>query len=229
MRIPISEEFASVQGEGMFTGVPSYFVRTSGCNLRCHFCDTPYTSWKPEMHPVKTIDILGRIANAQLCRHVVITGGEPMLYPEAVAQLVKGCHSMGKVVTVETNGTLYDRRVFPDLYSVSPKLKSSTPQAGPEKALHERNIAATDLQQFLSGARSAQFKFVVTCDADIGEVQAMVDEHRLHPEHVWLMPEGRTAEEVMAKARWVVEACRERGFNLSMRVHTLLWGAKRGV
>ena len=238
--LSISEEFSSIQGEGKFAGVPSYFVRTSGCNLRCWWCDTPYTSWKPEMKQVELSAIMGRIA-ADKARHVVITGGEPMLYPEQLAVLVSFCQKIGKPVTIETNGTIFDERVQPNLYSVSPKLASSAPteqfaplQYPPEMRanalkMHLANIKAVPLRPFTLGRDAAQFKFVVCSPLDVNDVVLLVQQHELHHSSVWLMPEGRTAQEVMEKAKWVVEACKETGFNLSMRVQTLIWGMKRGV
>lgn len=231
MKLPISEEFSSIQGEGMFAGVPSYFMRTSGCNLRCWWCDTPYTSWKPEMKFADTVNVLERI-KADGARHIVITGGEPMLHVDAIRVLVRCCQGMEKIVTVETNGTVPPGDIWPDLWSVSPKLASSTPSESlgkGERALHLRHIDAAPLKQFETQGTRAQFKFVVVTAEDMDEVEKMVASHGLKRSNVWLMPEGRTANEVMGKARWVVEECKARGFNLSMRVHTLLWGAKRGV
>jgi 7-carboxy-7-deazaguanine synthase len=74
----IAETFTSLQGEGILVGVPSFFVRTSGCQLRCRWCDTPYTSWAPEGQR-RTVDGLLAEARASGCRHVVVTGGEPLI------------------------------------------------------------------------------------------------------------------------------------------------------
>ena len=239
----ISEEFSSIQGEGQFTGIPSYFVRTSGCNLRCWWCDTPYTSWNATGSKVNVADIAERIAHDP-ARHVVITGGEPMLQAPAVAELTGLCHIIGKPVTIETNGTLHDPLVRPHLWSVSPKLPSSTPSdenmlgaalktVAAEASRHLAAMKATDLRQFLypqiNGIPGGQFKFVVTNEADVLQVQNLVTFHKLPPATIWLMPEGRTAAEVMAKHAWVAEACKRTGYNMSTRLHTLIWGAKRGV
>ena len=79
----ISELFYSIQGEGKLTGVPSVFVRASGCNLRCTWCDTPYASWEPEGENFSVAQIVERVI-AFPARHVVLTGGEPMMMPEIV-------------------------------------------------------------------------------------------------------------------------------------------------
>src|SRR5271154_6718268 len=82
--VKIAEIFYSVQGEGVLTGVPSIFVRTSGCNLRCSWCDTPYTSWNPEGEEMSVEAILDRVYECPAARHVVVTGGEPMIAPGIV-------------------------------------------------------------------------------------------------------------------------------------------------
>ncbi len=77
----IAEIYKSVQGEGLLTGTPSVFVRVSGCNLRCWFCDTPFTSWAPEGSDIAVDEIVAQVEEWD-CRHVVLTGGEPMLFAE---------------------------------------------------------------------------------------------------------------------------------------------------
>ena len=81
----ISEIFTSVQGEGMWVGIPSTFIRVSGCNLRCVWCDTPYASWSPEGPTLNLNEILVEV-KSRPARHVVVTGGEPMIF-SAVAEL----------------------------------------------------------------------------------------------------------------------------------------------
>ena len=80
----ISEIFHSLQGEGELAGVPSVFVRTAGCNLRCTWCDTPYSSWSPEGTQMGVAEIVAEVSRHP-ARHVVLTGGEPMLAPELPA------------------------------------------------------------------------------------------------------------------------------------------------
>src|ERR1700758_3861717 len=82
--LKIAELFYSLQGEGSLVGVPSFFIRTSGCNLRCSWCDTPYTSWQPEGSDLSLGQILDEV-KAHPARHVVVTGGEPMIPPEIIA------------------------------------------------------------------------------------------------------------------------------------------------
>src|ERR1700704_5838800 len=100
----VSEIFYSIQGEGMLTGVPSVFVRTSGCNLRCVWCDTPYTSWTPEGPEMAIEEIAKEVARYPATAHVVITGGEPMLFP-SVVELAARLKAAGHHITIETAGT----------------------------------------------------------------------------------------------------------------------------
>src|SRR3954468_14954811 len=124
----IAEIFYSIQGEGKLTGVPSVFVRVSGCNLPCTWCDTPYASWHPEGPEMTTDPLLAEIARHP-ATHVVLTGGEPMMFKELVP-LITALKSQGKHITVETAGTLWLEELPQgaiDLASISPKLSNSTP------------------------------------------------------------------------------------------------------
>ena len=143
----IAEIFYSVQGEGGLVGVPSIFVRTSGCNLRCVWCDTPYTSWQPEGNELSLDEILAQVDVHTAARHVVVTGGEPMIAPQIV-ELTERLRSRGLHITVETAGTVY-KPVMCDLMSISPKLAHSTPP-GEWATTHERlRIQAETLRRLM--------------------------------------------------------------------------------
>lgn len=230
MKLRISETFDTIQGEGMLAGMPSHFIRTSGCNLRCWWCDTPYTSWKPE-GSMESVTELARAAGESKCHNVVITGGEPMLFPNEVGLLTNILQSEhGKVVTIETNGTIYNDVVRPDLWSVSPKLSGSSPQPQQQREhdLHLANIEAAPLGLF-KGRRATQYKFVISRPEELDEVEGMIREHNLRPIDVWLMPEGTTKEKILDGGLRLVEYCKSTGYNLCLRQHVLLWGYKRGV
>ena len=124
----IAEIFYSIQGEGALLGAPSVFVRVSGCNLRCAWCDTPYASWHPEGAEMALPSILGDVLSYG-CRHVVVTGGEPMIAPEIVP-LTEELARAGLHITIETAGTVY-APVVCHLMSISPKLANSTPSEVP--------------------------------------------------------------------------------------------------
>src|SRR5881394_3201980 len=120
----IAEIYASLQGEGLLTGTPSVFVRTTGCNLRCWFCDTPYTSWQPEGEQRSWESVRDEVLTRDV-EHVVITGGEPMLQRDVVP-LSRALAEQGRLITIETAGTIY-RPVAAHLMSISPKLANSSP------------------------------------------------------------------------------------------------------
>ncbi len=236
-RLAVSETFLSLQGEGSLTGVPSYFVRLSGCNLRCRWCDTPYASWAPEQTP-RTIEELRAEAAATGAGHAVLTGGEPMIH-EGLGPLSRALREAGMHVTIETAGTVFrgPEDVACDLMSISPKLANSTPEAGDPRdpdgrwrILHEqRRWRPEAVQQLLDAFPSRQLKFVLTGEADLLEIDAMLG--RLagwRPEEVMLMPEGTRTPEPEAVA-WVVRQCLDRGWRYCHRLHVELFGDARGT
>src|SRR2546423_3241672 len=153
----VSEIFYSIQGEGKLVGVPSVFVRASGCNLRCTWCDTPYASWDPEGEDMPLDEIVRRVLSFD-AQHVVLTGGEPMIMPE-IAQLCAALKAAGRHLTMETAATVY-QPVDIDLASLSPKLSNSTPvdrQGGRFAAAHERQRINLDvIQRFIDIAPDFQ-------------------------------------------------------------------------
>ena len=226
----IAEIFYSIQGEGSLAGVPSVFIRTSGCNLRCTWCDTPYTSWQPEGRDFSVEQILEQVAGFSSAQHVVITGGEPMIAPEIVA-LTRQLRNAGRHITVETAGTIYTP-VACDLMSISPKLSNSTPrdrEGGRWAAQHERLRYQPDILRQLIANYSYQLKFVVQRVEDLQEIRLMVEALAVAPQNVMLMPEGTTREAVQERGRWIAETCKSTGYRYSPRLHVDLWGDRRGV
>jgi len=225
----ISEIFYSIQGEGMLTGVPSVFVQTSGCNLRCVWCDTPYTSWAPEGTEMSLEEILTAVRQYP-GRHAVVTGGEPMIAPQIV-ELTHALQQLGLHITIETAGTVY-HRVACDLMSISPKLANSTPlerEGGRWAAQHERlRYQAAVLRQLMADYEY-QLKFVVASPDDMAEIARMLEETRADRGRVVLMPEGITPEAIRERAPWLTEICKREGFRYSPRLHIDLWGNRRGV
>jgi 7-carboxy-7-deazaguanine synthase len=225
----ISEIFYSIQGEGMLTGVPSVFVRTSGCNLRCVWCDTPYTSWSPEGEDMALDQILAAV-RSHPAKHVVVTGGEPMIAPDIV-ELTEGIRGLGLHVTVETAGTVY-HPVACDLMSISPKLENSTPferESGKWVAQHERLRYQPEVLKQLMSEYGYQLKFVVASAEDMPEIAKMIEDLHVDRSRVVLMPEGTTPEVIRERAAWLTETCKREGFRYSPRLHIDLWGNRRGV
>lgn len=226
----IAEIYRSVQGEGCLTGTPSVFVRTSGCNLRCWFCDTPYTSWHPEGVDMAVSEIVAQIEEWD-CRHVVLTGGEPMLFAELIP-LCERLRERGRHVTVETAGTLY-LPVVCDLMSISPKLANSAPSAEEHphwNRRHRRECHRPDVLRQLLAEYDCQLKFVVDERADLEEIHAFLgDFPQAAPERVLLMPQGVDQESLEERAAWLRPYCQEQGWIFCPRMHIEWYGAVRGT
>lgn len=227
--VRIAEIFHSIQGEGQFAGTPSVFVRTTGCNLRCWFCDTPYTSWQPEGEQRDWHDVLAQ-SLAYDCEHVVITGGEPLLQPEIVP-LSTELANAGRLVTIETAGTVY-RPVRAQLLSISPKLSNSTPRETDQKrwiARHDRDRNNRLILRRLLNEYRCQLKFVVDKRRDLVEIEQFLQTcSPVAAESVWLMPQGTEADELAAKADWLEPEARRRGYRFCPRLHIELFGNVRG-
>jgi len=221
----IAEIFYSLQGEGSLVGVPSVFVRTSGCNLRCAWCDTPYTSWKPEGEELPLDAIMSAVAEYP-ARHAVVTGGEPMIAP-GIVELTERLRARGLHITIETAGTVF-APVACDLMSISPKLANSTPE-GSWATQHDRLRFQPDILRQLMSAHDYQLKFVVAQPGDLSEIQPMLD--RLGADHgkVILMPEGVDVSVLRERGLWLAEVAKREGFRFSPRLHVDLWGNRRGI
>lgn len=225
----IAEIFYSIQGEGMLVGTPSVFIRTSGCNLRCVWCDTPYASWEPEGEDLALEEILARVARFRP-HYAVITGGEPMIAPEIVP-LSEALRQMRLHITVETAGTVYVP-VECHLMSISPKTSNSIPfgrEGGRWVALHDRSRIRMDVLKRLIENYEYQLKFVVAEEEDLIEINDLVRRLRANPQRVLLMPEGTDVEVLRERALWLVELCKQQGYRYSPRLHIELWGNRRGV
>ncbi len=225
----IAEIFYSIQGEGTLVGVPSVFVRTSGCNLRCTWCDTPYTSWQPEGEEL-TITQIAERAQSFGASHVVITGGEPMIAPE-MAALTEAIAATGAHITIETAGTVY-QAVRCDLMSISPKLANSTPwnrEGGRWAPQHERLRYRPAVLSKLMADYAYQIKFVVASPSDLEEIEKMQSELGAAAGQIVLMPEGINREVLRERGLWLAEICKEHGYRFSPRLHVELWGNQRGV
>jgi organic radical activating enzyme len=210
-------------------GRPSVFVRFSGCNLRCRWhdprsktdvlCDTFYASYQPERRLVDLEDLVRQVRSLLMPGDdIVVTGGEPLLFPRAVAVLYD-VFGPSHHLTIETNGTrpmlLGPLQV---LHSVSPKLSSS--QSGTCLADVVRHVAASP--------SDVQLKFVIASPDDLAEVRECVAQVA-RPVTVFLMPLADTEAGLAASATWVAEAALQHGFCYSDRLHLRLWQGKRGT
>jgi len=224
--VKIAEIFYSLQGEGTLIGTPSVFVRTSGCNLRCAWCDTPYTSWTPEGEELSVYSIVERVEQYG-ASHVVLTGGEPMIAPE-IEELTQ---RLSQHITIETAGTV-DAHVRCDLMSISPKLSNSTPHqrgGGRFAQQHERLRYQPEVLKRLIQLYPYQLKFVVVDPNDLIEIRAVVEQIGAANRRVMLMAEGTDASILAERGRWLAEVAKREGFRFTPRLHIDLWGNRRGV
>lgn len=231
--------FFTIQGEGKFVGRPSVFVRLSACNLRCEWhngdgtftkCDTPYSSHEPEKNLRSIKETIDEILKHN-CKHVVITGGEPMLQTNVVL-LIDKLVELGKHVTVETNGTIY-RETKAQFYSVSPKLATSCPHTSDNfENHHMKRLNFKALSDFAKTKH--QLKFVVASKHDISEIESMVKTLAslvggYDSENVYVMPQGITTEQLDKTYPVIIEAAKKNGWNVCDRLHIRLFGQKRGT
>jgi len=238
----IAEIFRSVQGEGRLTGTESVFVRASGCNLRCWYCDTPYASWEPEGEEVAVEEIVARVEELArpggerpaAVRHVVLTGGEPMMFAELVP-LSEALRRREHHVTVETAGTLY-LPVACDLMSISPKLSNSLPENGkrgrssflPRKEL--RPLFPPEVLRRLVAGYDYQVKLVIDRPEDIEEAEQFLAAFpEVERARAMLMPQGTEPAELQEKARWIEPYCRQHGLVFCPRRQIEWFGLRRGT
>ena len=227
----IAEIFHSIQGEGLFSGVPSVFIRTSGCNLRCDWCDTPYASWKPEGDELPVSGILQRIS-VWNCNHFVLTGGEPMIAPD-LPELANALKKQGKHITIETAGTIPPNGIPCDLASISPKLSNSTPPASRDPAWAKKHEATRLQPEVISKwiqKYPFQLKFVVSSENDLVEIKSLLLKlPKIPADRVLLMPEGIDTQTLASRSPWLVDICKREGFRFCPRLQIELFGHTLGT
>lgn len=233
----VAEVFGpTLQGEGPSTGRRAAFIRLGGCNLHCTWCDTPYT-WDAARHDLRAE--LQRVPVPAILHDVavmdvplaVVTGGEPLLHQTQPGWglLLEGLGQLGVAVEVETNGTQTPNRptqAHVTRFNVSPKLGHADGGRDPL----ERRVVPEALAAFAKLARvhdGAAFKFVAQGPGDLDEIGALVTRHHIPREAVWVMPEGTTVDAILAGQRLLADPVIGRGWNLTTRLHTLLWGSER--
>jgi 7-carboxy-7-deazaguanine synthase len=233
--VRMTEMFVSSQGEGALSGTESIFIRLSGCNLRCWFCDTPYTSWQPEGERVLVEEIV-RVAQQTSIANVVVTGGEPLLQP-AIVPLTESLADVGKHITIETAGTVF-QPVTCHLMSISPKLASSNPRyksgRASEKSWNDRHERLRwqpkVIRQLIAQSTEYQLKFVVQDPADCRQVEEGIAEFSdMNRSSVWLMPEGTDVATLDQRALWLRPWCATRGYRYCDRWHLRWYGSRRGT
>ncbi|PJC37505.1 7-carboxy-7-deazaguanine synthase QueE [Candidatus Peregrinibacteria bacterium CG_4_9_14_0_2_um_filter_53_11] len=210
----LNEVFYSVQGEGKNAGQPAVFVRFGNCNLKCSWCDTKYT-WHPDLQDNTSVELAAvyeKVRAYPQCKHLILTGGEPMLQQDAIRALRSEFPDY--YIEVETNGSqpvsCYDEV---DLFTVSYKTSNS---GNPPYELKTRNDKCI-------------YKFVVCSRNDFGEIEEVISRYELPASSIYLMPEGVSRDALLEKQPFIVDYCAQRGYNFTSRLHILTWGDKRGV
>lgn len=224
----VSELFYSLQGEGFLAGVPSVFVRLAGCPLRCRWCDTKY-AWAEEAGRQFSVDEIIEQVQRWTCRHVVVTGGEPMSHSD-LPQLVRQLKTAGKHVTIETAGIAYVPNLPCDLMSISPKLSNSMPDDAKLAAMHEDSRFNLTILKQLIDHYNYQLKFVVDSETDLHEIEDTIRKlGNVDRGKVMLMPQAATRDDLLTKSPMVAEICKQAGFTFCQRLHVVLWDNQRGV
>ncbi|HEY5551519.1 MAG TPA: 7-carboxy-7-deazaguanine synthase QueE [Opitutaceae bacterium] len=228
----VSEIFHSIQGEGELAGVPSVFVRTSGCNLRCTWCDTPYASWNPEGDAMTVEEVVARVTSFR-ARHAVLTGGEPMIAP-GIRPLADALRAAGMHITIETAATIAPNGIACDLASLSPKLRNSSPGDRLDSVWRERHESLRWQPAVVAAwmaAHDYQLKFVVATRDDLEEIETMLGELPTRPpaSKVLLMPEGVDAAKLRERGSWLADVCKACGYRFCPRLQIELFGNRRGT
>ena len=223
----INEIFKSIQGEGPNFGKPAIFLRTAQCNLKCTWCDTKYTwDWEnydytKEVKEMTLEEIKERILDLEI-KHLVITGGEPLLQQDDLADLLSFLKP-DFYVEIETNCTILPNKMLTDLvdqWNVSPKTENS----GNPLELYEND----ECYYFFANQENCFFKYVVEDESDIPEIKKFVTKYNIPENRVQLMTQASTKEEISAREKSISELAKANNFLFSPRLHVAMWGAQRG-
>ena len=238
MKLIVDEIFYSLRGEGEFIGQPAIFIRLSKCNLICQFCDTNFPTSTNKYfafnnNPMTINEVIQTIKDIETTfklsiNHYVITGGEPLIQQKALLYFFQALeeYKTTPFIEIETNGTilpLEELSEYVGQYNVSLKLENSNL----DLKLREKPKV---IKWFVSDSinpSSTLFKFVVDKKEDLKEIDTLVDKYKIN--NISLMPCGTTPEIILEKMKWLAPICLQKGYQLSTRLHVLIWGNKRGV
>jgi 7-carboxy-7-deazaguanine synthase len=225
----ISEKFYSIQGEGITIGSPSIFIRLTGCNILCKgsgwICDSIEVWKKGTKTNFEDVLSINEINLLKLGTHLIITGGEPMLYQMKIIDFIEWFESnfdFIPFIEIETNGTIIPNKKiinYVSQWNVSPKLSNSG------VAEHKR-INPKALAEYNS-IKNCIFKFVISKETDVIELSEKY--LPINYKKIYLMPAGATQEELNKTRLIVVEQCKAYGFRYSERLHIVIWNKKTGV
>lgn len=228
----VCEIFYSIQGEGVYTGIPMVFIRLAGCNLipHCAYCDTDY-AWKPESgEEMETEDVMKKVT--KLSPHykswVCITGGEPLWQLDELEKLVRELKRGGYLITIETNGSFKPPSWYTLVDSWNADIKCPSSQ-----------VCGTSSLAWFNTRQCDQIKLVVGNMEDLDFARNMINKHKVDNPIVMVSPmsfilsdkiEGKISE--YWSKDWlkeVAEFCKEMRVRYSLQLHKAIWGSKRGV
>ena len=223
----ISEIFKSIQGEGINAGKDVVFLRTALCNLKCSWCDTKYTwdwdnyNYSKEVRELSINHVMEQIQQFDI-KHLVITGGEPLMQADDLAELLSFLKPEF-YVEIETNCTIIPNKMLTDLvdqWNVSPKTSNSN---NPLEMCED-----SECYEFFSKRKNCFFKFVIEGENDLDEINNIVKKYAIPNDRVLLMPQAQTKEELIMIEGRIASLANSSDFGFSSRLHVKLWGNERG-
>ncbi len=207
----INEIFASIQGEGILIGITTTFVRTTGCNLRCSWCDTRYAYEEGE--EMSWEEVIGKVKGFSH-NHVCITGGEPLLQNDMIS-LIQGLVDEGYEVCLETNGSKSIEEI-PCLESMVISLDIKCPSSGMQKEMVFSNIELLSLND--------QLKFIISDLKDYEYAKEIIAKYKPMCSIIITPVGGRKLKDL---TEWVLKD----GLNVRVlpQLQKIIWGEKKGV
>lgn len=237
IKAKINEVFTGIQGEGQNTGKPSVFIRFFGCNLYCEYCDSKYAIEGQENNIYTICELVREIKQSKV-RHIVFTGGEPLLQQEYITEVIKELKryevkSIKYTFEIETNGCismLPELRMLIDYINISVKLESSKQKYNTQnnarvnyKALH--TLIIDDKYN-----NNVSFKFVITKKTEVEDIsEALLIRNNFMHTKVYVMPEGTISIDVIEGMKKLIPYCIKFNLHLSPRLQVIMFGKKRGV
>ena len=224
----ISEVFSSIQGEGPHAGKPSVFLRTALCNLKCVWCDTKYTwdwdnyDYSKEVHELPIEKVIEKIKQFEP-KHLVITGGEPLIQQNDIASLLS---KLGDdyFVEVETDCTIIPNSAMLEHvnhWNVSPKTSNS----GNSREARE----VPQCYDFFAKLENSVFKFVIENESDLVEINELITKYSIAKNKILLMPQASTKDELNLKKEEIEKIAKAKSLLFSSRLQVERWGNQRGT
>lgn len=211
MSLRLTEIFHSLQGEAARSGLPTVFIRLTGCPLRCTWCDTTYSFTGGSAWEIA--DILAEVARHPT-RHVCVTGGEPLAQKECPALLQALCDA-GYDVCLETSGAL-------DISTIDPRVARIMDLKAPASGECERNLWS-NLRHLKAGD---EIKIIIADRADYDWACQQLTQHRLSDLCPVLLSPAQGSQDARQLAEWILQDGLP--VRLQLQLHKLLWGNMQG-